>query len=150
MISRCLDLNCITFVHHILFNSCSAFLCVLPEHNLGILQYVRSCPKCYTHYARLPLSDSSFSWIVGVCCVLLAANTQTQELQIPSIVTFQTSHTTCLHWRQQQKFIDAVKLADKKLIACTSCSTWLHPQNRFASSTLLQMAQLLQCNPHPG
>ena len=47
----------------------------------------------------------------------LSANTLIQELQIPSIITFQTSHTACLHctcWRQQQEFIGAVKLADKK------------------------------------
>ena len=51
------------------------------------------------------------------CCrIPRTANTQIQELHIPSIVTFQTSHTACLHctcWRQQQKFIGAVKLTDK-------------------------------------
>ena len=101
------------------------------------------CRK-YTLFARLPLSNSSFCWTVGVCCVLLA-----QELQIPSIVTFQTSHTACLHctcWRQQQKFIGAVKLADKKLLAPTSCSIWLHPLSDFGPNKFLQVAPLLQCS----
>ena len=79
------------------------------------------CRK-YTLFARLPLSNSSLCWIVGFCCVLLAVafhglpNTQIQELQIPIIITFQTSHKSCLHctcWRLLQKFISAVKLAEK-------------------------------------
>ena len=77
--------------------------------------------RTYSLFARLPLANSSVCWIVGPCGVLFAvvprtANTQIQELQIPSIITFQTSHTACLHctnWRQQQEFICAVKLADK-------------------------------------
>ena len=51
--------------------------------------------------ARLPLPKTSFYWIVGF------KNCKS---------TFQTSHTACLHcacWRQQQKFIGAVKLAGK-------------------------------------
>ena len=35
----------------------------------------------------------------------------------------------------------------QQLLASTSCSIWLHPQNGFAPNTLLQMAQLLQCSP---
>ena len=38
----------------------------------------------------------------------------------------------------------------QKLIASTSCSIWIHTLNGFAPSTLLQMAQLLQCNACPG
>ena len=38
----------------------------------------------------------------------------------------------------------------QKLLASISCSTWLHPQNGFAPSTLLQMAPLLQRSPCPG
>ena len=38
----------------------------------------------------------------------------------------------------------------QKLLASTSYSTWLHPQNGFAPSTPLQMAQLLQCSPCIG
>ena len=37
----------------------------------------------------------------------------------------------------------------QKLLASTLGSTWLHPQNGFAPSTLLQVAQLLQCSPSP-
>ena len=37
----------------------------------------------------------------------------------------------------------------RKLLASTSSSTWLHPLSDFAPSTLLQMAQLLQCSPCP-
>ena len=79
------------------------------------------CRK-YTLFARLPLSNSSFlldCWCqlrTPCCSIPRTANTQIQEMQIPSIVTFQTSHTACIHctcWRQQQEFIGAVKLADK-------------------------------------
>ena len=49
--------------------------------------FYRKCTLC----ARLPISNSSFRWIVGLCCVLLAvafrtANTQIPELQIPTII----------------------------------------------------------------
>ena len=80
-----------------------------------------SCRK-YDLFARLPPANSSFCWIVGPCCVLLAVafhrlpTHRFQELQIPRIITFKTSHTACLHctcWRQQQKVIGAVKLADR-------------------------------------
>ena len=88
------------------------------------------------------------------CCrIPRTANIQIQELQIPSIVTFQTSHTACLHctcWRQQQKFVGAVKLADQKQQASTSCSHWLHPLNDFGPNKFLQMAPFLQCSPCPG
>ena len=53
----------------------------------------------------------------ATCCrIPRTANTQIQELQVPSIIALQTSHTACLHctcWRQQEEFIGAVKLADK-------------------------------------
>ena len=101
----------------------STICCSILARHPAVRPYLSKifCRK-YTLFARLPLSNSSFCWIVGFCCVLLPvashglANTQTQELQIPSIITFPTSHTACLHctcWRQQQKFIGAVKLADK-------------------------------------
>ena len=41
MISRCLEFNCITSVHHFLFNSCSALLCPLPNSNTN-------CASCST------------------------------------------------------------------------------------------------------
>ena len=78
------------------------------------------CRK-YTIVARLPLSNSSFCWIVGVCCVLLAVafhglpthrfkKCKSQALS-PSRRLTQCLHCTC--WRQQQEFIGAVKLAVK-------------------------------------
>ena len=62
------------------------------------------------------LLDCWFMLRAPCCRIPRTANTQIQELQVPSIVTFQTSHTACLHctcWRQQQEIIGAVKLADK-------------------------------------
>ena len=60
-----------------------------------------------------------WSLLRALCCgVPRTANTQIQELQVPSSVTFKTPHATCFHcscWRQQQEFIGAVKLADKNL-----------------------------------
>ena len=58
------------------------------------------------------------------------AYTQIQELQIPSIITYQTSQTASLHctcWRQQQKFIGAFKLTDKN---------YSHPPNVQLGSIL--------------
>ena len=76
LISICLEFNCISFVHHFLFNSCSALLCVLPNSNLGILQYVRTYTKCFvasttfSHVCRLPTHP--FAGLLVPCCVLLA------------------------------------------------------------------------------
>ena len=96
------------------------------QHSLGILQYVRTCPKCsvastlFLHVCHCPthpfLLDCRCLLRAPCCCIPRTATTQIEELQIPSNVTFQTSHTACLHctcWRQQQKFIGAIKLADK-------------------------------------
>ena len=95
------------------------------QHNLGILQCVRTCPKCsvsstlFSHVCRFPTHPLLDCWFLlrAPCCrVPRTANTQIQELQIPSIITFKTSHTACFYctcWCQQQKFIGAVKLADK-------------------------------------
>ena len=93
---------------------------VQSQHYLGILSHVRTCPECSgvctIFFARLPLANSSFCWIVDPCCVLLAVafhrlpTHRLRELQIPSTITFKTSHTACLHctcWRQQE-FIGAV------------------------------------------
>ena len=103
-------------------------------------------------FARLPLANSSFGWIVGPCDVLFgchiprAVNTQVEDLQVPSAVAVKTSRTTRFHrscWRQQEKFIGAVKVADRDSS---------HPphvqfgpiflQNGLVPSRPLRMAQL--------
>ena len=75
--SRCLEFNCISFVHHFLFNSCSALLCVLPISNTTwascstfvLVKHVLSQVRSFRTSAAV---HSSFCWIVGFCCVLLA------------------------------------------------------------------------------
>ena len=109
LISRCLEFSCITFVHHFFFNSCSA-LHVLPNYDTtwaSCSPYLSKmfCRK-YNFFAGLPFANSSFCWS---CRTPWTANTQIQELQIPSTITFKTSHWTCC--RQQQDFIGAVRLA---------------------------------------
>ena len=125
--SRCLELNYITFVHRFLFISCSALLCVLADSETTrtscstsvLVHNVLSQVHSFRTSAAFQLILLLDCWCLlrAPCCrIPRTANTQIQELQIPSIVTFQTSHTACLHctcWRQQQKFVGAVKLADK-------------------------------------
>ena len=95
------------------------------QDNLGILQYVLTCPKCavastlFRTSAAVQLILLLDCWCLlraPRCCIPRTANTQIKELQIPSIVTFQTSHTACFQCScrcLQQKFSGAVKLADK-------------------------------------
>ena len=67
------------------------------------------------HWPPHPL-DCWFLMRAPCCRIPRITNTQVQTLQVPSIIAFQTSHTTCLQcacWRQQQEFIGAVKLAIK-------------------------------------
>ena len=115
--------------------------------------------RTYSLFARLPLANSSVCWIVGPCGVLFCcriprtANTQIQELQIPSIITFQTSHTawSSLHQLASTAGIHLCGQACRqKLLTSVSYSMWLHPLNGFVPCTRLQMAQLLQCSPCTG
>ena len=110
----------------------------------------------YTLFARLPLSNSSFCWIVGFCCVLLAVAfhglpthrfKNCKHYHLPDV-----SHSvSSLHLLASTAEIHRCGQACRqKLLASTSCSTWLHPRNGFAPSTLLQMVQLLQRSPCPG
>ena len=121
-----LNLNCITLDHHFLFNSCSAFLCVLPDSkttwascsaSILVKNIVENTLFCMSATVQLMLLLDCWCLVrAPCCCIPRTADTQIQELQIPSIVTFQTSHTACLHCtcrRQQQKFIGAVNPADK-------------------------------------
>ena len=88
------------------------------------------CRK-YNLFARWPLANSSLCWIVGPCCVL---HNVFSLLLLASTARIHRCGQAC---RQ-------------KLLASTSCSTWLHPQNGFAPSIRLQMAQLLQCSSCSG
>ena len=103
---------------------------VRPCKSKTILSQVHSF-RTFAAFHLILLLDFWFLLRAPCCRFPSTANTQIQELQIPSIITFQTSYTSCLHctcWRQQQKFIR------QKLLAFNSCSIW-HPQNGFAPST---------------
>ena len=147
LFSRCLEFSCITFVHHFWFKSCSA-LCVLPISNTTwascstsvFVQNILSQVQSFRTSAAFQLILLLDCWCLlrAPCChISRTANTQIQELQILRIITFQTSHTACLYctcWRQQQKFIRCGQACRQKLLASTSCSTWLHPKNGFAQT----------------
>ena len=95
------------------------------QHNLGILQYVRTYPKCsvasttFSHVCRLPTHPFA-GLLVPAACTLLPHSTDCQHtdsrIANPKIIiTFKTSHTACLHctcWRKEQEFIGTVKLTD--------------------------------------
>ena len=163
LISRCPEFICITFVHHFLFNSCSALLCAAQsQHNLSILQYVRTYPKCsvasatFRTSAACQLTSFLDCWSLprAPCCrIPRTANTQIQELQIPKIITFKTFRTACLALHLVASTAEIHRYGQayrQKRLASTSCSIWLHPLSIFVPSTLLEMAQLLQCSPCLG
>ena len=101
----------------------SSVCCQIPTQPRHPAVTYPKCPVASTTFSHVcRLRTHHFCWIVGPCCVLLAVafhglpTHRFQELQIPRIITFKTSHTACLHctcWRQQQKVIGAVKLADR-------------------------------------
>ena len=69
------------------------------------------------------------------------------ELQVQSAIALKTSHTKrldCSCWRQQEKFVGAVKLADK------DSSHPSHIQFGLVPSRLLRMHQLRHCGPCLG
>ena len=124
---RFLDVS--QFLLHHLWPTCLVQLllgtppCVVQfQRSLGILSYVRTCPECpgvctYLFGATGQLILWLDRWSLRRtldCHIPRAANTQVQELQVPSATALKTSHTTCPHcscWRQQEKFIGAVKVA---------------------------------------
>ena len=81
----------------------------------NVLAQVQSFYSSVTGQLILGLDRWSLRHTLG-CRTPRAANTQIQELQVPSAIALKTSHTTRLDrscWRQQEKFIGAIKLADK-------------------------------------
>ena len=123
--------TCLNFLHHQKPTFHVQFLlgtplCVVQfQHNLGILWYVRTYLECpvvsttFSHVCHWPTHLFVGSWVPAACSLLSPSTDcqhKVQEFQIPSVVTFKTSHTACLHcscWRQQWEFVSAVKLADK-------------------------------------
>ena len=119
--------NCITLVHHILFNSCFGTpLCAARfQDNLGILQCVHTCPKCsvastlFSYVCRLP-THPLVGLLVSAACSLLSHSTDCQHTDsrianpkhchLPDV-----SHSvSSLHLLASTTyFIGAVKLADK-------------------------------------
>ena len=137
-------------LHHLcppfLFSSGSALLCVLPDSyttwaSCSTSVLVQKCSVAsilFSHVCRFP--NSSFCWIVGVCCVLLAVafhglpthrfkNCKSQTLSPSTRLTQRVFMSTAETHRCGQAY-------RQKLLASTSCSTWLHPQSGFAPSTL--------------
>ena len=118
-------------MHHLcpslLVQSCSALLGVLPNSNTTWASCSTSVPIQNVLSQAQPFRTSAacqlillldcWSLLHAPCCrIPRTANTQIQKLQIPSFVTFKTSHTACLHctcWRKEQEFIGTVKLTDR-------------------------------------
>ena len=89
----------------------------------------------YSLFARLPLANSSFGWIVGPCGVVFAVystDCQHTSSRIANIMHFSPSRRLT-----QRVFIAPVGVNNRnssvrsslptKLLASTSCSIWLHP-----------------------
>ena len=136
-------------------------LCVVQfQHNLGVLQYVRTCPKCsvasttFSHVCHSPTHPFVGLLVLAACSLLshsTTANTHVQELQIPRINLQDVSHNVSLMclMASTARIHRCGQACRQNLLASTSCSIWLHPLNNFAPSTLLQRAQLLQSSPLP-
>ena len=138
---------CITFIH--LFNSCSANLCALSNPNTtwtscSTSVLIQNVCGNYSLFARLPLANSSFGWIVGPCGVVFAVystDCQHTSSRIANIMHFSPSRRLT-----QRVFIAPVGVNKKnssvrsslptKLLASTSCSIWLH-QHMFRSNSCL-------------
>ena len=123
---------------------------------------VRTCPKYsvastfFSHVYRFP-THPFVGLLVSTAYSLLLHSTDCQHTDsrianpkhyhLPDI-----SHiVSSLHLLASTAEIHRCSQACRqKLLASTSCSTWFHPQNAFAPSTLLQMAPLLQCGPCLG
>ena len=74
LISRCVGFNCITFVHHFLFNSCPALLCVLSNSSTtwascSASVLIENIPQSFRTFSTRQLI--LFCWNFGPCCVLL-------------------------------------------------------------------------------
>ena len=155
---------CITFVHHFSFNSCSAVLCVLPISNTTwapcsasvLVQNVLSQIHSFCTSAAFQLI-LFVGLLVSAACSLRSHSTDCQHTHsriadpkqhhLPDV-----SHSvSSLHMLASTAGIHGCGQACRqKLLASTSYSTWLHPQNGFAPCRLLQMVQLLQFGPCPG
>ena len=136
-----------------MYNSCSALLCAAQfQHNLGILQYVLSQVQPFRTFAASQLTLLLDCWFLRrapYCRIPRTANTQIQQVQIPSIITFKTSHTACL-WASTAGIHRCGQACRQKLLASTSYSIRHHPLKGFVPSTVLQIEQLLQCSPCSG
>ena len=131
--STSLNFNCVTLVHHLLFNSCSAFLCVLPESkttwaSCSTSELVQNVCRKYTLFARLPLSDSSFCWIVRLTpqhVFIAPVGVTSRNSSVRSSLTTKTPHIHLFF-------------------------NFAHPLNGFGPNKFLPMAPLLQCSPLLG
>ena len=163
--SRCLEFNCITSVHHFfvqLFLGTPLWCCPIPTQpghpavrpylSKNLLSQVQPFRTFATRQLIL-LLDCWFLLRAPCCRIPRTANTQNQELQIPSIChLLDVSHNVSLLrlLASTAGINQCGQACRQKLLASTSCSIWLHPLSDFVPSTLLQMAQLLQCSPFPG
>ena len=138
LISRGLELNCIASVYHFLFQvSLGTPLCVVQfQHNLVILQYVRTCPKysvasgTFLQVCHSP-THPFVGLLVRAACSLQSLSTDCQHTHSRNAKTKHYHHPDVSPqrvifppiWRQQQVFIGAVKLSVKNLLASTSFSS---------------------------
>ena len=123
------------------------------QHKLVHPEYVRTNPEFSV--VRPPLANSSFCWIVGPCGVLFA-------VAIHGLPTHKfkncKSQTLSPSRRLTQRVFSAPVGVNNKNSSMRSrlptetrrihlMFNLAHPLNGFAPSTLLQMAQHLQCSP---
>ena len=146
------------------FNSCPAFFCVLSNSITTwascsasvFFQNVLSQIHSFCTSATVQLILLLDCWCLlraSCCCIPRTANTQIQEMQIPSICHLpDVSHSvSSVHLLASTAEIHRCGQACRqKLLTSTSCSIWLHPLNDFGPNKCLQMAPLLQCSPCPG
>ena len=156
---RCLNLNCISLVHKLLLNSCSAILRVLSNSNATWASCSTSVlvQNVLSQVQPLCTSATCAGWLVPAACTVLSHSTDSQHTNskianpkhfrlqavshnVPSLLL--SASTAGIHQCGQA--------CQEKLLASTSCSTWLHPQNGFGPNKFLQMAPLLQCSPCLG
>ena len=146
-----------TFSKHFSFNSCSAILCVLSDSNttwasFGTSVLSRMFCRKYNLLARLPLANSSFCWIVGPLIFAVACH----GLPTHKFKNCKSQALSPSRRHTQRVFIAAVGVNNRNSSVRSSLPTKtprihlmskrLQPHKGFAPSTLLQMAQLLQCS----
>ena len=136
-----LNFNCVTFVQHFLFNSCSAVLCVLSYSSSTwascrtsvLIQNVLSQVQPFRTSATFQLI-LLMDCLVSAACSLLLRSTDCQHTDS------RIANTKHHHFQDVSHSVSSLNLlastaaihqcgqaCRQKLLASTSCSIWLHP-----------------------